>query len=240
MNYINDMPEEHLAIKMPETAEEKAVRKEQHLTDELEEDRGILPSTLRTILLIAGGIMFVVALVVIVIIRFPIGKKTPAPVAVTPPPIVKDEVPAAVREGRIARVLGTAAIPTLRARAEMKNETIVFTRPVGVIPHPYLQSRYAAGYTAVAIREIVDGTTIYTLTANLPDTNENTGYTAFVGYENEPARNLGTMVRGGLGIFSLTMSEAGYMTEPTIYIVGPNPNTPEEQVTILSGTFQLL
>lgn len=235
------MPEEHFRVKSPESLGEKAARKEQQLTDEQETDRGILPKTPRNILLITGILLVVSAAVYFIILRVPtIGVKENVVEVVTPAPQPTEpegDIPAAVREGRIARVLGAEDTRNIRASVEMRNEGLETSRPIGVIPHPYLNKIPTGGYTAVATRELIAGKTIFRLSATLPKIEPNVAYRVYLGNQGA-ARELGILVHMESGLYALIASEEGFNFEPFIYLTGPDPKNPEQTVTILSGTFE--
>ncbi|MFA6511966.1 MAG: hypothetical protein WCV86_02495 [Patescibacteria group bacterium] len=234
------MPEEHLSVKLAESLDQKAVQTEQNLVDEQEENRGILPSSLRNILVITGVLLLITGTIYFVIRKIP-KTETPEPIAI---PIAQEEIPdipAAIREGRIGKVLGADSGPSpARAQAIMDNTLVAYKRAMGVIPHPYLRAENSGDAHVVATRTFIASTTSYTISAFLPGTDDDQAYTVYLGSEGSSAYKLGIMTHESPLTYSLSITEPGYNTNEFVFITGPDPKAPENEVTLLSGIFQTL
>lgn len=233
------MPEEHLSIKLPETLEEKAAQKEQTLTDEQEQNRGILPAALRNILIITGALLVISASLYFVILRLP-GRpvrEEPAPVEIA---TIKTGIPAAIREGLIGRVLGESSGPIpARAQVTIKNTEVIGIQPIGVIPHPYLSNILTGEFEATVTRLFIASTTTYTINARLPQTTDDQVFEVMLS-DSAHAEKLGVLVRETPNFYTLSVIRPGYDTRPTISIVGPDPGDPSRIVTVLSGNLVTL
>lgn len=233
------MPDIYLIEKLRDAPEEQTARKEQELTDEQEEDRGILPKTLRRVLMITALLLIASGAVYFAILRFSLGTQSETVEEMAAEPETPVESPA-ITEGRIARVLGEESGPVpARALAQMVNERNESNRPIGVIPHPYLTGELSR-LSATATREQINQRTIYTVTAQLPKIADDQQYDVFVANPRGAARKLGTLVRQNSTLFSLTTVDPFFANESLIMITGPDPGNRERTVTLLSGGFSPL